>query len=473
MIRRSRRIKRFVPRLEALEHRHLLAAVPLPQAAALAALPIDRPGTIIPEEAVGSENGKLEVLAVMTEKITIHHEGLYELNIYNYNAPTAGAAVGTFTQTQTLDIDNIPATLDLKKIPADFGVTLAFGNLQNGLPDLVVAGSDGSGAVAVDVFSGFQTVLGSPSGGTASAAASTGAGQWQFTPDAASGKVIGMTSGGGNKGSGVALADLNGDGIPDVILTTSSQVGVLLGGAATSTGAAGGYTFTPLPVVSDPFASVIDSKNISDGAAKSQAVDTIIQNDGGGYDLVTEADNQFLFTPIVIASPTPAGTSGTSTAAVASTPASTSTVTFPGTIQSVAIQSSGTDNVTTVTSPLQGGAPPASEVLTTGIICIVSPCPGDGTQASLMAVIGRKVYVGTETMTASGGLGFTWTSDVLDHATGRRSHDPLFLADVNNSGQMDLFWVVEVRVQRIDPTIVVAAPNVLPDGTYSVNLSYK
>ena len=50
---------------------------------------------------------------------------------------------------------------------------------------------------------------------------------------------------------------------------------------------------------------------------------------------------------------------------------------------------------------------------------------------------------------------------------------PVFLADVNNDGQMDLFWVVEVRVQRIPPTIMVAASDVLPDGLYSVSLSYQ
>lgn len=440
MLRPPRRIKRFVPRLEALEQRSMLSAAPLPQAALNAALPIDRPGTQIPPEAVGTVNGQLEVLGTVDDTDPKRHHADAVVTIYNYNQPTAGASAGSFTETQTLQTD----------IPAGRGVMLAFGNLQNGLPDLVVAGPDGPKAFIVDVFVGKQVQV---AGSTTT--------QWQFTLDAASGKVIGMTSGGGVKGGGLALGDVNGDGIPDVVLTTPTQVGVLLGSPVTdATGAVVDYTYQPLPAVPNPFSSLIDSKNISDGAAKGQAVDGIIRNDNGGYDLVAEADNQFLFTPIVIASSTSGGTS---------TGASGSTVTFPDAIQSVAIQPTGTDGVTTVTSPINGTVPsaPASEILTTGIICITSPCPGDGTQASLIAVIGKTVYIGTETMTATG-LGFTWTTDSIEIQsglpTGQRIHRPLFLADVNGDGQMDLFWVIEVRVQQVPiQEVFVAASTGLPD----------
>ncbi|HQU44907.1 MAG TPA: hypothetical protein PK867_18980 [Pirellulales bacterium] len=459
MRRRPRPFQRFVPRLEALENRSLLSSLPvappLPPGQEARTLPPGQTitGTLqdIQSEAVGTVNGQLEVLGVIHRDLAARN--ILLVDIYNYNPPPSGStSPGGFTATQTLTTD----------IPAGPDVKIAFGNLKSGLPDLVVAGPDFQGSLVVEVFTGGVDPTGN----------------WQFNPLNESGaddkNLTGMTAGGGTHGYGLALGDVDNNGVPDVVLTSGKQVEVVLGSAVQdSSGTVVGYNYTALAPVNDPFLNFVGQ-----GAGPNSldfAPFSMIQNDGGGYDLITEADNHFLFTPMVISTSTSTTTP----------PVTTSTVTFPDPVDAVAILPSGTSTAGPLTAPLKGGARPADAIFATGIICIVSPCPGDPQIPDLVAVIGGKVYVGIgsdSTTSASGAvtygpLTFTWHVDTFaDSFTspgtvqglpggGGTTFRPdvstgdLFLADLNNDGQADLFSVApDPRGYRISSLVFDVLP---------------
>ena len=433
MLRRPRRIKRFVPRLEALEHRSMLSAGPLSQAALDAGLPAEvavsgdaralvkslgnsGSGT----EAVGASGGQLEVLGVVTGR-RVHQP--VEVEIYNYTAPTAGASVGPFTATQTLQTD----------IPAGPNVKIAFGNLnRDGLPDLVVAGPDGHGSVAVDLFTSTQV---------------SGTTNWTFKP-LETDHIDLLSWSFGVSNASVALGDLNGDGAPDVVLTTGGQVGVLLGTPeqnATGT-TIGADNYQALKPVQDPFlpylpggqAAIQDSKNIADGAAKGQAQERIMQNDQKGYDLVGEADNQFLFAQME---------ASTSTGITFPPVPGTQDTTGQTSVQSLAINPGSTSTLQPLTSPLTGVAQPASQIFATSIICITYPCPGDWTPPGLVAVIGKNVYLGTAVYNNATGQftgAFDWIKASFDHNYSRKN-GALLMADLDSGTDgtdAELFSVV-------------------------------
>jgi hypothetical protein len=420
MRRRHRPFTRFVPRLETLERRNLLSnlpvAPPLPQAAP-GGPPAFYDGDPDRPIAVGTTNGQLAVLGVVNDVpgsagvVTGRRQYKpVEVDIYNYSLS------GGFTTAAPLPT----------QVPASPEVRLAFGDLNNdGRPDLVVAGPDGHGSVVVELFASSRAADGT----------------WTFQPvmngdGTAHTDTIDILSWSfGVSQPGVALTDVNADGTVDVVLSTNTQVAGLVvnpPGSGTT-----GNTYTALPAVGSPFlpylpggpasAGIQDHKNISDGAAKGQAVDGIIQNDDGGYDLVTEADGQFLFAQMNLSS------TGVTFAYV------------PGTqtkVESLAIMpNGGTSTPQPLTSPLKGHEPAASQMLATGIICITYPCPGQPTVGpALAAVIGNKLYVGTGSTT-----GFTWSVEPMLTTRKAGRDQQLFLADLDNGADgtdAELFSVV-------------------------------
>ena len=381
---RRRPFPRVSLKPELLETRNLLtgsAVAPMLSAATGSAAPS---GPV----AVGDVNGSLAFLAVVHRDLAARN---YDVLIYHYNEPTTPGTTGSFVLIQTLATD----------VPVGAGVSIAFGDVNGDtLPDLAIAGPSGKGAMAVDIFSGSQ--------------GSTGA---QYSR-AASGKVIGMTSGGGVRGGGLALGDVNGDGTPDVILTNGTQVGFFLSNGQ------GGYSSGP--VVANPFLPFEDS-------AKSAPAFTVADVTGDGHlDLVTGlgSEGEFLYSQINLG-PSPVATA-------ASSPF--------GTVFSIAIQSNGTSSPgIAVSDQVQpndkkgdgdnDGDDQGHAVVISQIAVVPTGNPGG---ADLIALTGNHVQAGLggQVLTPTGGAmpTFTWSGADIPR---QFANSPLFVGDLDGDGTED------------------------------------
>ena len=434
-MRRHRPSARFIPKLESLEVRSLLSAVP-----------VGVPGTAAaniphwayhgqPTMAVGSANGQLAVLGVIDSPgegnpdrpvAKIVHRDLAARNavvtLYSF-APSTGTINGNLWGAGQPH----PQGQIQTDIPAGPGTRLAFGDLSNSKEaNLVVAGPDGHGSVAVELFTLDDST-----------------GSWQVVHKNKEGDLD------MSQGPGMAfLGDVNGDGHPDVVLANNSQVGFLLSSVSSGTTQ---VSYNIGPVAVNPFLAwescggasggkggIADTKNISDGAAKGQASDlTVADVDGDGQpDLVTALGNQVLFSTIFSGDSDP----------------------FPDPPQSIAITLGGSSQPTPAPSgPITGRGADA-------LFVVPQPNGGATGGADLVAVFGNQVYVGIGSKgggatSATAGLSFTWH---VDRIPPQLAVGPLFLGDVDGDGQLDLFSVRK-ELDKASPAlaVVVAEKDVL------------